>query len=160
MPCNSSLLSNKSPLFFLAKLWEILLLFSISRWNRWLAHACFTKKVGSLEYYFDPWWHVYNTETQNTTAEQNLNIKGLELCSSYENTLPKNHAHSTQTSSHSTWKFWYRGQKTKCFPGLVTWKWSGGITENHKSVSLCSYTDQTSRRAILLLKKNLLNFAY
>lgn len=38
-------------------------------------------EVGSLQHYFDPWWHVYNTEMQNTTAEQNLNIKGLELCS-------------------------------------------------------------------------------
>lgn len=46
VPCNSSLLSNKFPFYFLAKLWETFLLFSISRYNRWLAHACFAKWSG------------------------------------------------------------------------------------------------------------------
>lgn len=44
-------------------------------------------------------------------------------------------------------------QKTKYFPGLVTWKCSEDITENHKSASLCNYHDQTLRRDLLLLGK-------
>lgn len=51
-------------------------------------------EVGSLQHYFDPRWHVYNTEMQNAAAEQDLNIKGLEQRARYVSPLYENHAHS------------------------------------------------------------------